>query len=501
MSPRVSKNMLFNAHIFTINGSPMRFYLEGYDESQCHQISKIIEAHGGKFSFPDTNTIIFSEPGRYTHTNRRKFHIKCLRDSIVDNKLQDINKYSLPWRINQSRKNSSSKDTLSKSGIGETSLKKSSHSTELKRKVNNYSLPEPYILIEDCLTTHPATKQQRLSSSCVTGSQGSKKDSEQSRVISSFKDDVSPSCVPPKTADKSSSTAVKPPKSQAKRPLNFRSCGLSRRSKSLLEAPPLESNDKKRIPEDLPLAQLRKAESVEIIAEMEKQSPAEVILISDSEDCCNENTGEKKSESQNSRSTSAPLADSEIDGQNSTLNFELPNSYAVWSKAGPPGPPHLSDGEGQRKSAEILDTRKIKKEKDSEGPRTRGRTRFRYDECNTSDSDESDVRKTRSKTKGRKNSYEWDRSYSSKNSGRRIKYTKEDNQKMIRYLIDNDLINKSTSLHVWIKFSIKKILRNSTPSAKSLQRHFEDQVIFNFEKYTDDPIAIEAFKKIRDNLI
>ncbi|XP_015109502.1 uncharacterized protein LOC107036221 isoform X2 [Diachasma alloeum] len=416
MAPRAVKK-LFNPNIFHIDGVPMRFYLEGYDECQCHQISTIIEAHGGKFSLPDTGTIVFSEPGRYAHTDRRRFHIKCLRDSIVQNKLQDINKYALPWRITRPRKDSSPLAAkIPKSESDKKPLKESLILPPSPKNLRNSQLREPYVLIQDCVTTHAAIlKQPKLSNSDVTESQTSRNptEGEQSSVISSSQSNVTPPFVQPKTADKPSPIATKPRSVAVKRLTNFRPCGLSRRPKSPLENVPVETDDEKRMRENLRSPPLRRSPGIEIIKEIQRKSPVvkDIIVISDSEDSSHENARKKGPEpAEKCLQTPEPPVD-----WRSLTNFDVPNSYAVWSRAGPPGPPNLSDsdGEGRRDGSKMMDVSKIKKEKESSGPKTREQLkRIRYDDWDTSDSDGPGASKSKSKKKKkRKSSYECDQSY------------------------------------------------------------------------------------------
>ncbi|XP_063978005.1 uncharacterized protein LOC135162946 [Diachasmimorpha longicaudata] len=508
MAPRTVKKMLFNSNLFNIDGIPMKFYLEGYDEYQSHQISKIIEAHGGKFSLPDTDTIVFSEPGHYAHTDRRRFHLKCLRDSIVQNKLQDINKYALPWRITQAPKASARSVTpkISKSEIDEKPSQETLIPPPSTRKLRSCSLREPYVLIQDCITTHGAIfKQSKLNNSSTTESQTSRNctEREQSSVISSSQSNLTPSFVQSKTADKPSPIAIKPRNVAVKRLTNFRSCGLFPRPKPALENGEVGTRNEKRTGKNQrsspPRSPRGQSPGVEIITEVQKQSPVvkEIIVISDSEDLSNGNA-EKNGPKPSKTDLQSPEPSIDV---KSLTNFDGPNSYAVWSRAGPPGPPNLSDsdGGGGTNESKVMNVNDIKEEEDCTKRRTRDHLgRFQYYEWYTSDSDEASSNKSRGKKmkKGRKSSYECDRSYRT-NKRKTHRYTYEDNKKMIQYLIENGLVTKARQLHTWIKFSIKKILPNPVRTPASLKRHFENALLFDFEKYTDDSNAIEQFTKLR----
>ncbi|XP_011308209.1 uncharacterized protein [Fopius arisanus] len=85
----------FNAHIFSINGKPMKFYLDGFDLVEFYRIIKIVEAYGGKFSEPGEDVVVFSRSHGSSKKYDNLFHVNFLSDSIASNNTQDPMKYTL----------------------------------------------------------------------------------------------------------------------------------------------------------------------------------------------------------------------------------------------------------------------------------------------------------------------------------------------------------------------------------------------------------------------
>ncbi|XP_011305353.1 uncharacterized protein [Fopius arisanus] len=85
----------FNPQLFTIRGAPLKFYLDGYNCCRFYEITKIIEAYGGKLTNPDTSGVfIFCEPSYQSRGQEYDLYdIKYIHDSIIALRPQNLMKY------------------------------------------------------------------------------------------------------------------------------------------------------------------------------------------------------------------------------------------------------------------------------------------------------------------------------------------------------------------------------------------------------------------------
>ncbi|XP_015120992.1 uncharacterized protein LOC107043849 isoform X2 [Diachasma alloeum] len=78
---------------------------------------------------------------------------------------------------------------------------------------------------------------------------------------------------------------------------------------------------------------------------------------------------------------------------------------------------------------------------------------------------------------------------------RDVRFSREDDLKIVKYLIDKNAISRIQGASVWFQMEYDKILPNR--AAATLRYRFEEKLIDNISRYTDDPVALKQFNAFK----
>ncbi|XP_011308206.1 uncharacterized protein [Fopius arisanus] len=76
-----------------------------------------------------------------------------------------------------------------------------------------------------------------------------------------------------------------------------------------------------------------------------------------------------------------------------------------------------------------------------------------------------------------------------------VRFTFEDDQKIVKYLIDKKAILRIQGPSIWFEMAYDKILPNR--DASTLRFRFEEKLLAHIDQYTDDPTALKQFRAFK----
>ncbi|XP_015114653.1 uncharacterized protein LOC107039523 [Diachasma alloeum] len=470
----------FNTKLFTINGAPLKFYLDGYSVSEFYEIVKIIKAYGGELSKPGApDTFVFCDPDRLVGAGKYdNYDINFFYDSIAALQPQELINYKLQVFQKQ----------------GTTSVTNRDRPTHSENEEENYNDSEESMDFMLRISTDEETDFVDDDKSLQLNSDGDHHDKPQESLDNTL--DEGP--VNHRTDEGMTKSKVKEEKirrnSCPSGPEVRNKLSAKRRSYATVEAAVSPRKTRSSLKND-GLKENGVAQNTNPRINDQNNNNSDEVNRSSCQ-----NRSEDEGDSDGSEVSQTPEDSDPPRGEsNEGISLRARRSSTVGDKRiGRRSIVTFTEEENEAIIQWLVDRNVI--------PTDTGKKLWL-------ELIDEKVLPNRQLTpsillghfKRELKEHPTFKKYSNNSpSGGRIapqhmsnRYTEEENRVLIQYLIDNDSVHRAKGFSIW-RECLKdcKHLLNPMRTVNSLCTHFKQKLRYNYAKYTDDPEALEIFKKI-----